>query len=287
MDRDGTTRPAIQIVLQEAREAGIEEFCLVVSPQREEQFRRFFRGLRPEETPHFRGKSWALDEAERLEELAQRITYVVQAEPAGDGHAVYCARHFVGEDPFLLLLGDHVVLSTTDRPCSRQVVDVYEDREAPVTGVQRTHEDFLHLFGAATGRPIGTEPPVYELSKIYEKPTVEYAEEHLRTRGLRRGEYLCFFGIHVMPPALFEMLQQLLSTGRPSRLGYQLADALELLRAEDTYLAVEVEGARYDMGMPFGYIQTQLALAVNSPARRQVLSWLPNLLTLQDMKKFE
>ncbi|MBM3459775.1 MAG: nucleotidyl transferase, partial [Armatimonadetes bacterium] len=119
VDRDGTTRPAIQIVLQEAREAGIEEFCLVVSPQREEQFRRFFRGLRPEETPHFRGKSWALDEAERLEELAQRITYVVQAEPAGDGHAVYCARHFVGEDPFLLLLGDHVVLSTTDRPCSR------------------------------------------------------------------------------------------------------------------------------------------------------------------------
>lgn len=285
VDRDGTTRPTIQIILQEALDAGIEEICLVVSPQREAQFRGYFRGMLDDQLSYFQGKQWALDEGERLADLGRRITYAVQREPGGDGHAVFCARDFVGEDPFLLLLGDHVFVPTGGRSCCRQVMDVYDDREAPVSGVQRTGEDFLHLFGTVTGRRLSVDPSVYELSQVAEKPTVEFAEEHLRTRGLRRGEYLCFFGVHVMPPLLFEMLAGLIREGRPSRVGYQLTDALERLRQEDTYLAVEVEGARYDMGMPFGYIQTQLALAINSPARRQVLSWLPNLLTMQDLEK--
>jgi UTP--glucose-1-phosphate uridylyltransferase len=284
VDRDGTTKPTIQIILEEAFESGIEEFCLVISPQTEHQFRDHFRGLTDAQAPHFRGKSWALDEADKLRDLGARITYVVQEKQEGYGHAVYCGREFVGDDPFLLLLGDHVFISGTKKPCSRQVIDVYAQHGAPVSGVQRTGEDLLHLFGTLTGRRISSDPHVYEVSRIHEKPSLEFAEEHLRTQGLRRGEYLCFFGMHVFPPSLFEKIEYHIRNDIRDRGEIQLTNALELLREDGPYLAAEVDGARYDMGVPFGYIQTQIALALHSPARRQVMASLPNLLTLSDLE---
>ncbi len=283
IDRDGMTRTAIQIILQEALDAGIEEFCLVVSPDRVDQFKDYFRGLDEDQLRYLRGKQWALDEAERLESLGRRITYVIQEHPEGDGHAVHSAREWVGSDPFLLLLGDHIFIPE-DKSCSRQVIEVFEEREAPVSGVHRTDADYLHQFGTVTGRRVSVEPSVYELTLIHEKPTIEFAEENLRTRGLRRDEYLCFFGVHVMPPALMDALGHLIRSGRKSRSGYQLSDGLELLRREDTFLAVEVEGARFDMGTPLGLIETQFALALNSSSRRQVMSWLPNMLSFYDME---
>lgn len=284
VDRDGTTKPTIQIILEEARESGIEEFCVVISPQTEQQFRNHFRGLTAQQEPYFKSKAWALEEAEKLEDLGKRITYVVQEQQEGYGHAVYCARDFVGEEPFLLLLGDHVFISGTKKPCSRQVIDVYHAHEAPVSGVQRTGEDLLHLFGTLTGRRIANDPNVYEVSLIQEKPTLEFAEEHLRTQGLGRGEYLCFFGVHVFPPVIFDLIQHHIRHNIRERGEIQLTNALEMLREQGRYLATEVDGARYDMGVPFGYIQTQLALALNSPARRQVMASLPHLLTLSDLE---
>jgi UTP--glucose-1-phosphate uridylyltransferase len=284
VDRDGTTKPTIQIILEEALESGVEEFCLVVSPQMDEQFRRHFRGIPPEQEPFYRGKTWAQDEAAKLEDLERRITYVVQEKPEGYGHAVYCSKQFVADQPFLLLLGDHVFLSSTKKPCSRQIMDAYAAHGGAVSGVQRTSEDLLHLFGTLTGRRICPDPPTYEVTKIAEKPSLEYAEEHLRTPGLRRGEYLCFFGMHVLPPEVFELLDHHIRYDVRERGEIQLTSSLELLRERSRYLAAEVDGARYDMGVPFGYIQTQLALALNSPARRQVLSCLPNLLTISDLE---
>jgi len=284
VDRDGTTKPTIQIVLEEALEAGVEEFCLVTAPETEAQFRAHFRGLTGGEAARYRGKQWALEQSERLEELRERLTFAVQERAEGYGHAVYCARDFVGDEPFLLLLGDHIFISGTKKPCSRQVIDVHLEHGTPISGVHRTSEDLLHLFGALTGRRVSTDPHVYEVSLICEKPTLEYAEEHLRTHGLGRGEYLCFFGVHVLPPALFELLEHHIRADLRERGEIQLTSALEMLRGRMRYLAAEVDGARYDMGVPFGYIQTQLALALNSPARRQVLASLPNLLTLSDLE---
>lgn len=282
VDRDGTSKPTIQIVLEEARDSGIEEFCLVISPHTEHQFRAHFRGLADREAPYFKGKEWALAEAERLRDFEGRITYAVQEIQEGYGHAVYAARSFVGDEPFLLLLGDHVFISGSQKPCSRQVMDVYSADAVPVSGVQRTHEELLHLFGALTGKRISSDPDVYEVSLIAEKPGQEFAEEHLRTPGLRRDEYLCLFGVSVFPPALFDLLDHQIRHDIRERGEIQLTGALEMLRETGRYLAVEIEGSRYDMGVPFGYVQTQLALALNSPARRQVLASLPNLLTLGD-----
>src|SRR4051794_30034860 len=117
VDRDGTTKPTIQIIVEEAVESGVEQVCIVASAENVEQFQRHFRGLPEEWGPLFRGKAWALEEAEKLAGLSKRIEYVLQESPQGYGHAVYCAREFVGTDPFLLLLGDHVYISATKKTC--------------------------------------------------------------------------------------------------------------------------------------------------------------------------
>jgi UTP--glucose-1-phosphate uridylyltransferase len=283
VDRDGTTKPTIQIIVEEAVESGIEEVCIVASEENVDQFRRHFRGLSEEWVPVFRGKTWALEEAEKLAGLSERIRYVIQESREGYGHAVYCARDFVGQDPFLLLLGDHVYISATKKSCSRQVIDVFSENGCAVSGVQRTHEDLLHLFGTLAGRRIGTNPDVYALSEIKEKPAQEYAEEHLRTPGLPRGQYLCFFGLHVLPPSIFDAIGYHIKNDIRERGEIQLTNAQEMLRGQERYVAVEINGQRYDMGVPFGYIQTQLALALNSPARRNVLAALPHLLTVRDL----
>ncbi len=283
VDRDGTTKPTIQIIVEEAVESGIDEVCIVASEENVEQFRRHFQGLSSEQTASFRGKTWALEEAEKLAKLAERIRYVLQPTREGYGHAVYCAREFVGDDPFLLLLGDHVYLSATKKSCSRQILDVFNEHQCAVSGVQRTDEDLLHLFGTVAGRRMDGQADVYELTEIKEKPTLEYAEEHLRTAGLPRGQYLCFFGLQVLPPGIFDKIEYHIRQDIRERGEIQLTNAQEMLRAGERYLAVEVNGQRYDMGVPFGYIQTQLALALNSPARRNVLSALPHLLTIRDL----
>jgi UTP--glucose-1-phosphate uridylyltransferase len=283
VDRDGTTKPTIQIIVEEAIDSGVEEVCIVASPENVDQFQRHFRGLPEEWASLFRGKGWALEEAEKLAGLSERIRYVLQDSPEGYGHAVYCAREFVRGDPFLLLLGDHVYISATKKTCSRQVIDIYTEHTCAVSGVQRTAEELLHLFGTVAGRRIGGSPDVYEIAEIKEKPTEEYAEEHLRTPGMPRGQYLCFFGLHVLPPSVFDAIEYHIKNDIRERGEIQLTNALEMLRGQEPYVAVEVNGQRYDMGVPFGYIQTQLALALNSPARRNVLAALPHLLTIRDL----
>lgn len=283
VDRDGTTRPTIQIIVEEAVDAGIEEVCIVTAPWSVEQFRNHFRRIPDEMSHYFRARGWALEESERLEALGRKITYVVQEQQEGYGHAVYCARDFVGDEPFLLLLGDHVYISTAKKSCSRQLIDVYAEYQCAVSGVHRTPEDLLHLFGTLTGRRIATNPDVYEVSAIKEKPTIEYAEEHLRTSGLSRGHYLCFFGIHIFPPAIFHALEHHIANDIRERNEIQLTNAQELLRGQERHIAAEISGERYDMGVPFGYIQTQLALAMNSGSRRDVLAALAHLLTLKDL----
>src|SRR5919204_4515801 len=125
VDRDGTTKPTIQIIVEEAVESGIEEVCIVTSQENLDQFRRHFGGLPEEWTPLFRGRTWAMEEAEKLAALSEKIHYVIQESREGYGHAVYCSREFVGDDPFLLLLGDHVYISASKKSCSRQLIDVF------------------------------------------------------------------------------------------------------------------------------------------------------------------
>lgn len=281
MDCDGICKPAIQIIIEEALDSGIEEVCLVVNPQNRAQIEAHFRPLSADEIRLFKGKDWALLQSARIQHIASRLTIVEQRTPEGYGHAVWCARDFVGQEPFLLMLGDHIYTSGSPRRCTGQVIDVFEKYGASVSAVQQTPEELLHLFGTVRGRLIQENPRVYEVEHITEKPTREYAQEHLRVGGLLWGMYLCFFGISVFRASLFDSLKHAIDHDLRENGEFQLTSAQERLRSSgERMLAFEVIGDRHDIGIPFGYAQTQAALAVNSVYREQMLSALVRMLAV-------
>ncbi len=281
MDRDGICKPAIQIIIEEALDSGIEEVCLVVNPTNRTQIEQHFAPLSKEELRIFKGKDWALLESARIQQIASRLTIAVQHSPEGYGHAVHCAKDFVGDEPFLLMLGDHIYTSAESRRCARQALDVYEKYGSSVSAVQQTPSELLHLFGTVCGKRISERPPTYDIEQIYEKPAVEYAEANLRQTGLLHGMYLCFFGIHVMAPAVFDWLQYAIDNDIREKGEFQFTSAQERLRASgERYLAVETNGERHDIGIPFGYAQTQAALAINSVYKEQMLASLVRALAV-------
>lgn len=281
MDTDGICKPTIQIIIEEALESGIEEVCLVVNPHNRGQIEQHFKPLPSEELKQFKGKDWALLQSAKIQYIASRLHFVVQPTPEGYGHAVWCARDFVGDEPFLLMLGDHIYTSQHERRCARQVLDVFERFGACVSAVQQTPEELLHLFGTVRGTRIAENPPVYELDAIYEKPSPEYAEAHLRQSGLLHGMYLCFFGMHVLTPGIFEALQYAIDRDLREKGEFQLTSAQERLRASgERYLAFEAVGDRHDIGIPFGYAQTQAVLALRSVYKEQMLAALVRALAV-------
>ena len=205
--------------------------------------------------------------------MARRLTFVVQEQQEGYGHAVYQAKAWAGDDPCAVLLGDHVYRSFTATalhpPGHRRLRAVRRPRLVASRGRRRP---LIPRLGTLAGRPLGGDPPVYEIDAMAEKPTVEQARATLRTPGLPDGEYLCFFGIHVFPPAIFECLEHLFRHDIRHKGEYQLTAAQELLFQQDRYLVSEVRGERYDMGVPEGLIETQIALALHSPFREQALA---------------
>jgi UTP--glucose-1-phosphate uridylyltransferase len=281
MDRDGITKPAIQIIIEEALESGVEEVCLVVNRLNRPQIEAHFHPLPPEQMRLFKGKDWALLQSARLQQIATRLTFVEQPSPEGYGHAVWCAREFVGDEPFLLMLGDHIYTSGASKRCARQTLDIYEKYGTSVSAVQQTPAELLHLFGTVRGRLVQENPRVYEVDHIFEKPSLEYAEKRLRVEGLLFGVYLCFFGMHIFTPSIFDSLQYAIDHDLREKGEFQLTSAQERLRESgEKYLAFEAFGERHDIGIPFGYAQTQAALSINSVYREQMLAALVRLLAV-------
>jgi UTP--glucose-1-phosphate uridylyltransferase len=281
MDRDGVVKPSIQIIIEEALDSGIEEVCLVVNAHNRAQIESHFQPLTSDEMRLFKGKDWALLQSAKLQQIASRLTLVEQPSPEGYGHAVWCARDFVGDEPFLLMLGDHIYTSGTSIRCAQQIIDVFEEHGKSVSAVQQTPSELLHLFGTIRGKLIQSKPRVYSVDHIYEKPSTEYAEQNLRVEGLLWGMYLCFFGMHIFSHSIFDMLQYALDNDLREKGEIQLTSAQERLRESgEPYLAFEAVGERYDTGIPFGYAQTQAALAVNSVYHEQMLSALVRMLAV-------
>lgn len=281
MDRDGICKPAIQIIIEEALESGIEEVCLVVNPTNRSQIEQHFAPLTPDELRLFKGKDWALLQSARVQQIAARLTFVVQETPEGYGHAVWRARRFVGDEAFLLMLGDHIYTSGSDVRCARQIIGVFEQFGSSVSAVQQTPAELLHLFGTVCGNRIQERPPVYDVQAIYEKPAPDYAEQHLRQADLLHGIYLCFFGMHILRPGIFDTLQYAIDNELREKGEFQLTSAQERLRADgEPYLAFEALGDRHDIGIPFGYAQTIAALALNSVFRDQMMASLVRTLAL-------
>jgi UTP--glucose-1-phosphate uridylyltransferase len=161
------------------------------------------------------------------------------------------------------------------------VVDVFERTGQSVSAVKRTPEHLLHLFGTVRGEPLEGEEGLYRVVAMVEKPSPARAAQELRTPGLAPGEYLCFFGMQVFTPAIFDCLAYNIRHGVREKGEFQLTSAQALLAAHEPYLAFEAHGERYDMGVPFGLVETQLALALNSHLREQMIASLIRILAEQ------
>ncbi|MDB5297731.1 MAG: UDP-glucose pyrophosphorylase [Phycisphaerales bacterium] len=283
VDRDGLTKPVIQIIGEECLDAGIEEICIVTQPGEEPLYRDYFRRLTDADSRSFRGKDWALLESEKLGAFGERLHFAEQASPEGFGHAVFQARDFVGADPFLLLLGDHVYVSDTKERCARQLIRVFEQYMLDAaTAVQPTVERLLHLFGVIKGAPIDADRGIYRAELIREKPPIDAARADLVTPGLPAGNYLAHFGMHVFGPGIFDALDHLIRHDLRDKGEFQLTAAQELLRQPtDKYWAVVCRGQRYDTGIPYGLMETQLALALNGVHRTEMCEALARILATQ------
>ena len=283
VDRDGLTKPVIQIIGEEAIESGIEEICIITQPGEEPQYREYFRRLKDDEARAFRGKDWAILASEKLGHFGERLYFAEQHSPEGFGHAVYQAKKFVGDEPFLLMLGDHIYISDTKDRCAAQIIKVFERYMCDVvTAVQPTLERQLHLFGTIRGNPIEPSKGIYKAELIIEKPSIEMAREKLATPGLPAGNYLSHFGMHVFSPRIFDSLEYLIKNDLREKGEIQLTAAQEHLRQQtDKYWCTITQGQRYDTGIPYGLMETQLALALNGVHRTEICEAIARILATQ------
>jgi len=257
VDRDGQTKAALRILIEEVLSAGIDEICVVVCP----------------------GDQGAYASAAGSQ--GARLRFVEQTEALGYGHAVYCAREFAGQEPFLLLVGDHLYVSGAKQTCARQLVETARAENCSVSAVQATHESKLPYYGAVGGHLTAGRKGLYEISEVLEKPTPTEAEQRLIVPGLRAGNYLCFFGMHVLTPAVMDLLGEEL---QPKRGNVHLTTALARLAKRERYLAAELSGRRYDIGVKYGLLTAQLALALEGRDRDEVMSGLLELLARREAK---
>ncbi len=259
---DGVARPVIQHIIEEALSAGVEEVCLIVRAGDEEVFRGYFADPLPADLDaRLRQLPQAVAQTEHLHEIAGRLHFAIQETQEGFGHAVFCARPFVGTEPFLLLLGDHLYRSAASRTCAQQVVDAFAQAGASVLAAQRVPESAIHAIGVMAGAPDAHCDRLYRLHAIAEKPAADYAREHLRARGLPAGWYLGIYGQYALAAAVFDHLQFLIAHDQRERGEIQLTSALKRLLEHEPVWAYEVDGRSFDMGRPLEYAHTVAAYA--------------------------
>lgn len=253
VDRDGQTKTALAIIIEEVLAAGIEELCVVVCPGDEKAYRT------------------------AAGEHAKRLEFVEQKQALGYGHAVSCAAKFAGKKPFLLLVGDHLYVSGETRRCAQQLVEFAAKEDCAVSAVQATHESKLPYYGAVGGRLVPARKGLYEITEVVEKPTPTVAEQRLIVPGLRAGHYLCFFGMHVLTPSVMALLAEEVAAAG-TRGSVHLSATLAKLARKERYLAAELTGRRYDIGAHYGLLTAQIALALSGKDRDEVLTGLVELL---------
>ncbi len=246
IDSDGIEKPLLQIIAGHVQAAGVEEIGIVIHPDDEPRFR------------------------EAAGAAARQMTFIPQREPRGYGHAVWCARDFVGGGAFVHVVGDHIYVGgAATQPCARAIVELAAAEDCSVSAVQPTRETHLSQFGAVAGPRLTSRPNLYRIETVLEKPTPTEAERRLSVTGLRAGYYLCFFGMHVLTPAVFDILGSLLADANRR---VTLSDALAELARREQYLAMLTAEQRYDLGVRYGLLTAQLALALHGRDASQVLA---------------
>lgn len=236
-------KPTIQHIIEEAMASGIEEILIITGRNKRAIEDHFDKSVELEQQLKDTGKNDMLEMVEDISKMAE-IYYIRQKEPKGLGHAINCARTFVGEEPFAVMLGDDVVYG--DKPCLKQLIECYNEYKTTVLGVQKVERKDVYKYGIVDGKHI--ENNVYKVKDLVEKPDVEEAPSNI-----------AILGRYIITPKIFEIL----STIEPGKGGeIQLTDALKKLSLEEAIYAFNFEGRRYDVGDKLGFLEATIEFAL-------------------------
>ncbi|WP_158735757.1 UTP--glucose-1-phosphate uridylyltransferase GalU [Alteribacillus sp. YIM 98480] len=261
-------KPTIQYIVEEAIESGIEDIIIVSGRGKRAIEDHFDKSYELEETLIKNQKMEMLDVVQRISSLAN-IHYIRQKEPKGLGHAIHCARQFVGNEPFAVLLGDDIVQA--EQPCLRQLIDVYERYSSSVVGVQQVPDEDVSKYGivAPKGEPI--QNGVVHVQDLVEKPDVINAPSNF-----------AIMGRYVLRPEIFNVLETL-PPGAGNEI--QLTDAIKQLNQQQAVLACEFSGERYDVGDKLGFIKATIDFALErNDLREDVKKYVEEVLDKELVK---
>jgi UTP--glucose-1-phosphate uridylyltransferase len=254
---DGIARALFHYHLLEMERAGIEEVCIIVQPGDEAAIRAYLNGpddtylARLEKYPHLAA------EARHMRQLAKRVTFAVQREQEGYGHAVFQSRAFAAGEPVLLCLGDHLFRGKPVSPY-RELADMAGKSDGKsVSAVNRIGPGELKGFGTIAGTRRADDARLIDVSLIIEKPDVATARTKLRVDGLPDDVFLGWFGMHLLAGSIYDILDEMIKDDVRDNREFQLTRAQEIQRAREGYLALEMLTAtRYDFGIPDDFVDS-------------------------------
>ena len=254
IDRDGRAKPVIMVIVEQVLNAGIEEVALIIQRSDLELFEDFFHKRLPVE--HVNKLSHEDQRyVQHIIDIGNKVSFIIQESQEGFGHAVHCAREWVGDSAFMLMLGDHLFSSDTDTPCITQLMDLYERTGRSVVGLQETPKEKIKHFGCASG--VWEEGGNFlSITEFAEKPTVDYAREHLQVQHVKDGHFLTIFGQYILTPRIFELLGENIDNSMREGGEFQLTSCLDRLRKEEGFAGLRMQGRRFDVGMPADYRDT-------------------------------
>ena len=256
VDPEGNRKTVLEILIDEVRQAGIEEIAVIIHPGDLEVYTGIVAG-------------------------DPQIHFIEQDKQLGYGYAILCGAQFIGDDYFLHLVGDHLHVNRTNIPCASHLTDVARQNNCSVSAVTPTRENLIPNYGTVGGKRIPSTQDLYLIDKVIEKPTPTVAEQKLIVPGLRAGHYLCFFGMHVLSPSIMQILAKNLENSHGNKIS--LTDALNELAQKEQYLALEKNDWRFDMGTRYGLLKAQLAMALSGNDRDQVMSELLEFFVMKNL----
>ncbi len=253
-------KPTLQFIIEEAVESGIEEILIITGRNKKSIEDHFDKSVELELELEKKGKTELLEEVRRISDMVN-IHYIRQKEPLGLGHAVYCAKSFISNEPFAVLLGDDIVYS--DKPCLKQMIEVYDEYKTTILGVQKVPEEEVNKYGIVKGKQIADR--IYEVNDLIEKPAVEDAPSNI-----------AILGRYIINPGIFEILEHT----KPGTGGeIQLTDALKELAQREAIYAYNFEGKRYDVGDKQGFLEATVEYALRrEDLREDFLNYLQRTL---------
>ena len=242
-------KPTLQYIIEEAIESGIEEILIVTGRNKKCIEDHFDRSVELELELENKGKKEMLDMVQNISNMVN-IHYIRQKEPKGLGHAVYCAKSFIGDEPFAVLLGDDIVGAET--PCLKQMINAYDKYKTTILGVQEVAKENVNKYGILDVKHI--EDRVYKVKDMVEKPAVEDAPSNI-----------AILGRYIITPEIFNILEN----QEPGKGGeIQLTDSLQTLAKKEAIYAYNFEGRRYDVGDKLGFLEATVDFALKRPELR-------------------